>query len=375
LRSPDNTIAGARAFEQLVRRTLADTGRLDDLDPARRRTRLTFAEFADRWMRDYVQVNNKPSEVEKKRHVLRRTLLPRFGAMGLRDITTHSIEHFKSTLCAAALSPKSVNNQLAILRRALVLAVEWGELEVVPRVRFLKTVQRPARTLALEDIDRLAAAASSEFWRAFIVVTGYTGARFNEVIALEWGDIDIERTPASITISRGAVRGHVGATKTYGVRSVPLPLKALHALRELPRLGPRVFDYGGELVPYNTARKELRRTAARAGLEPMGWHTLRHTYVTELARRGAPLHTVQRLAGHSTIQTTMRYAHVLPEMLVSAVQLLEDPAEPPRAHEREATGGQETRVRPPPAHDRDSAPRASQTQESRLDGRLSTWSG
>ena len=110
-------------------------------------------------------------------------------------------------------------------------------------------------------------------------------------------------------------------------------------------------------MPYNTARKELRRAAVRAGIEPVGWHALRHTYVTELARRGAPLHTVQRLAGHTNIQTTMRYAHVLPDMLASAVQLLEGPA--PIEREARATRGQVADLEARPGHDRDSTPCAS----------------
>lgn len=325
LRSPDNTIAGARALEQRVRRALAEDGNLQRLDPREKRQEATFAVFAKRWMTDYVQANNKPSEVDKKRYVLRRTILPFFGDMSLREITPDSIERFKAALREGNLAPKSVNNQLAILRRALVLAVEWGELDRVPTIRLLKTSPGPVRSLSLREVDRMAHAASGPFWRALIIVASYTGARFSELIALEWGDFDLTSDPASVTISRGAVRGRVGPTKTYLVRSLPLPKTVVTTLRALPRLGPLVFDYGGRLVPYNTARKELRRAAARAGIDPMGWHALRHTYITELARRGAPLHTVQRLAGHTTIQTTMRYAHVLPEMLASAVQLLDPP--------------------------------------------------
>ena len=231
LRSPDNTIAGARALEQRMRRALAERGDLNELDPAERRSEPTFAEFAERWMRDYVVPNNKPSEVEKKRYVLRRTILPRFGNLPLREVTPESIERFKAALLAGGLAPKSVNNQLAILRRALVLAVEWGELDRVATIRLLKTSPHPIRALKLGEIDRLAHAASSPFWRALVIVAGYTGARFSELIALEWDDLDLASIPPSVTISRGAVRGRIGPTKTYLLRSLPLPTVVVEPLR------------------------------------------------------------------------------------------------------------------------------------------------
>jgi Phage integrase family len=57
------------------------------------------------------------------------------------------------------------------------------------------------------------------------------------------------------------------------------------------------------------------------GLRNIGWHTLRHTFASQLAMR-APLHVVQTLLGHSTITTTMRYAHVAPSALRTAIDML-----------------------------------------------------
>jgi len=75
------------------------------------------------------------------------------------------------------------------------------------------------------------------------------------------------------------------------------------------------------------APRELLEIEPLLGLEPLGlrhigWHVLRHTFATELVRRGAPLVAVKELLGHSNIQMTMRYAHVSDESLRSAVNLL-----------------------------------------------------
>ena len=68
--------------------------------------------------------------------------------------------------------------------------------------------------------------------------------------------------------------------------------------------------------------RELREVRYKVGLRPIGWHTLRHSFASHLAMRGVPLHVVQALLGHSSITTTMRYAHVAPTILQSAIDLL-----------------------------------------------------
>jgi hypothetical protein len=60
----------------------------------------------------------------------------------------------------------------------------------------------------------------------------------------------------------------------------------------------------------------------KAELRHIGWHTLRHTFASHLATRGVPLNAVQQLMGHSTITTTMRYAHLAPSTLRAAIDLM-----------------------------------------------------
>ena len=71
-------------------------------------------------------------------------------------------------------------------------------------------------------------------------------------------------------------------------------------------------------------RERLIRIANQTGIEDLTkLHTLRHTYASHLVMNGVDLPTVQRLMGHSDIQTTMIYAHLAPDHLVDAVNKLE----------------------------------------------------
>lgn len=68
----------------------------------------------------------------------------------------------------------------------------------------------------------------------------------------------------------------------------------------------------------------LRRICKRVGLRPINWYTFRHTFASHLVMGGAPLAYVQHLMGHSSLTMTMRYAHLAPSTVPSAVGLLND---------------------------------------------------
>jgi integrase len=322
MRSPLNTRMGAEQYEIQLRQELLTKGSLDQFGGRNTEKPLTFGEFAERWMLEYVAVNNKPSEQKAKRGQLRRHILPRFGQFTLNEISNGEVERFKAELLGKKLCAKSINNALTILRKCLVTASEWGLLEDVPRIRPLRTARPTYRYLQPdEEALLLGAAKQNRFWYAAVLLALRTGVRFSELSALAWQDIDPSR--CDITVRRANVRGHMGPTKTYTVRRVPLSTDAREALGGLVKNGEFVFGYGGKPLSYHTAYEWLVRLCKRAGVDPCGWHDLRHTFASRLVARGAPLRAIQELLGHGSLDMTLRYAHVGQAELVAAVALLE----------------------------------------------------
>ena len=80
--------------------------------------------------------NNKDSEQGAKESILRCHLIPAFGTKALDQISTMDVDAYKS-VNLATLSPKSINNHLTVLGRALRVAIEWGKLKSLPTIRWL----------------------------------------------------------------------------------------------------------------------------------------------------------------------------------------------------------------------------------------------
>ena len=88
--------------------------------------------------------------------------------------------------------------------------------------------------------------------------------------------------------------------------------------------GPLVFcDEQGKAYPRWKPRWPLYQACSKAGLRRINWHVLRHTFASHLVMRGAPLKAVQEFLGHSDIQTTMRYAHLSPDVRNTAISVLD----------------------------------------------------
>lgn len=204
-------------------------------------------------------------------------------------------------------------------------------------------------TFSNEEIKHLVSAIHNKKLRIIIKLALGTGLRQGEIIALNQSDIDIENMNVSVTktlvfmkIFDSPDKHHyelrVTKPKTKkSKRKVPIPSELKKDLTELNKirneeklkLGGAYKDndllFPSETGGYIDARNLLR--AWKRGLKQINvpykrFHSLRHTYATQLIKNGTQLITVSRLLGHSSIKTTERYAHVLESTKQDDVQKL-----------------------------------------------------
>lgn len=325
-RSPDNSRAGALAYEASLRQKLA---RGASLANAERDGNVTFEVFAWRWFRDYVRPNNKYSEQRTKQHILANSLIPFFGKLNVADIATSDIEQYKAKLTQSGIAPKTINNRLCVLNTCLTMAYDWLQLETAkPRAKRLRCPPPRTDYLSSEECALLLSHARGTL-RELILMALRTGMRQGELKGLQWDSIDWQNCNLIVRHSRCDHRRILDTPKSNRERAIPLDREVQLVLAGRRKSTGYVFlDREGKPFHARGMSRDLTMVCHEAGLRRITWHVLRHTFASQLALKGVPLHAVQALLGHTTIMTTMRYAHVAPSALRSAIELLNPKAVP-----------------------------------------------
>jgi integrase len=117
-----------------------------------------------------------------------------------------------------------------------------------------------------------------------------------------------------------------GNTKNYKTRTIPLNRALDELLRKLPRRldSPYVFQ-GPSGEAYTKTNYHFTRAVKRAGIPRVRFHDLRHTFASHLVMKGIDLRTVQELLGHGDMRMTLKYAHLAPDHVRKAVEVLDCP--------------------------------------------------
>jgi integrase len=313
--SPIQTRRGAENYEREVRNALQD-GTFEKAKPG---DDLTLAAFQARYFRDHVS-KLKASSRSAQETIFRVSLLPVLGGTALAQIDGEAIAALTRSLQAREAMPKTINNALSSLRSALSKAEEWKLIGAVPRIHWLKVPQQGFDFFSFDETAKLL-----EHAPPLVVLALRTGMRVGELLAVKWSDVSLERKQVNVARSVFWEKGkaHEAGTKSGKVRTIPLTSDALAALESMSKGKGYVFtDANGLQLTRNEAKHPLWRACEAAGLRRVGWHVCRHTFCSHLAMRGVALPAIQALAGHATIQMTMRYAHLQPDHLRSAIDVL-----------------------------------------------------
>jgi hypothetical protein len=113
----------------------------------RKPDRVTFTDFADRFVRDYLPGRNlKPTTAENYGYILRGHLRPFFGDRNLAELEAcpELIDGYIALKAESGLSPKTIQNHLLLLNVMLRRAVVWRLMRSNPRLEHRPTEPRPA---------------------------------------------------------------------------------------------------------------------------------------------------------------------------------------------------------------------------------------
>lgn len=172
------------------------------------------------------------------------------------------------------------------------------------------------RERALPELPNLRTVPYPDHLRPMLIMLLNTGLRKGELLNLSWSDVDLDR---SMIVIRAET------SKSKKVRHVPLNSTVRETLQNWQKSNPAPSTFvfpgrrGGRMDNFNNSWRALRD---QAGLENFRLHDCRHHFASRLVMAGVPLNTVRQLLGHGDLKTTLRYAHLSPEVQQDAVELL-----------------------------------------------------
>lgn len=298
--------------------------------PHQPRDRRLFADYAWEWFESYKVPKLRPGTEMNYRLIIRKHLVPFFGQMRLDEINTVDVQRFYNQQAHKANS--SVRCMGIILHGIFDSAIEDGLCVLDPtrskRLTYSKkkTVREALSIEDAQDIIRNLGRLELKD-RLLVALLIFTGIRRGEALGLQWEDIDFERKLINIRRSVRFVgnRGYIGPTKSKaGMRLIPLEPQLEEILMALPHDGTYILGNGDFPITEMTYKRGWERICRTINMHGATAHVLRHTYIT-MAAAHLDIKTLQTIAGHSDISTTMnRYAHGREDKIIQAGGLLKN---------------------------------------------------
>ena len=320
----------------------------DGTDPAAervaRREAPTMTDLARRFVTEHVEAKRKASTAAEYRRLVGKVILPSLGARRVADVTRAEIAKLHHGLHGA---PYQANRTLAVLSKMFNLAERWGlRPDGSNPCRHVEKFgeRKRERMLAGSELARLGEALAGYEGSPFVVgaikLLIFTGARLGEVLGLRWDWIDLDRGEARLPDSKS------------GAQTLHLPPPALAVLTTLPRIenNPHVIAGHRTGAPLVNLEKPWRAIRARAGLDDVRLHDLRHAFASIAASSGLGLPIIGKILGHTQPATTARYAHLASDPVKAAAAAVAEKIASAMGGSPGSPGGKEVESGPVGSH-------------------------
>ncbi len=268
----------------------------------------TVADLARRYLVEHVEVRCKPRTIASGRWLVQKFVLPELGKLTIDEVER---KHIAALHYRHRDTPYQANRILEVVRKMFNLAEAWGlrtdggnpcrfvqKYKEKRRERFLteKEFARLGSVLAEVEAEGMETASAVAAIRLLML----TGCRLGEIQMLRWEDVDLEAAELRLRDSK------------TGARMVPLSAAAVDVLSALPRRedNPWVITGRKPGAHLTDVQHPWRRIRARAGLDDVRIHDLRHSFASRALALGESLSMIGKLLGHTQVQTTARYAHL-----------------------------------------------------------------
>jgi integrase len=288
----------------------------------------TVSEYAEEWLSMLAGV--RPATAIEYRRDLETYVLPRIGGVRISALDARRVRKLAYDLreettkrAPTGRSWATVRRMLAPLSVMLSAATEDGVIAAKPWPRLPTPRRNPSkrRHLAVEELVRLLAALRTPQDRLLVRFLAETGLRISELKALRWGDLELDDEPVvSVTRRHRLLDGEQQTKSERSSGTVPITRELARELKshrmrngQPPREALVFTGPDGKRVDEgNYRRRVLDVACAKAGLDPIGFHVLRHTHGSIVAAATRDVRAVQRRLRHASASFTLEtYIHLL----------------------------------------------------------------
>ena len=276
----------------------------------------TMIALGKRFLKEYVATHCKPSTAEEYRRSVKLFIDPRIGRYRVPDIQRSDIAALHHDMRD---TPYQANRTLGVLSKMFNLAELWDlrpdgsnpcrhvkRFREEKRERFLSDIEYQRLGAALKEIEVDGTETASAI--AAVRLLMLTGCRLSEIQKLRWQHVDL-----------GAGELRLPDTKT-GAKVVYLGDPAIAVLERIDRRDGNPWVIAGRKPESHLTdlQHPWRRIRARAELDDVRIHDLRHSFASGGLLVGEGLPMIGKLLGHTQVQTTARYAHLASDPVKSA---------------------------------------------------------
>ena len=343
LERAEEEAASGRLNEARVRELLNDTL---ERTTGRSREHVTIRTWFAKWLIDKEAEGSLSKNSQIAYSATIRLFLKHLGRRADEDlgqIRADDIQEFKHGRIGLGLSAKTVDRDLKVLRAILKQARLHGHISEDPAQlvalvgkQSKRSVQAVTReTFSVAELDAIVAVATGE-WLTTIMLARYTGARQGDCVRMSWDNIDLNKKVIRYSDA-----------KTHKHYVVPLHRRLNQHLLTLTTSKAKL----GVLCPVLSTKSsggkyglsmEFRRLMARAGIDDhtvttkavrsgtgkvrhlarRSFHSIRHSYNSELANTGTSQEVRRKLVGHTDDDVNDIYTHLDEQIFRQAVDRL-----------------------------------------------------
>jgi len=256
-------------------------------------------------------------------------------AVQLRQVSASVAEEYMGTLNHGRFSPNTYNKHLNLLTLVFRVVKDKAKLESNPweGIQRKRLATHSRRELTIDELRKVCQSATGDL-RILLAEGIYTGLRLGDCATLQWGEVDLTRAIITRIPNKTARRKPkpvivpIHPVLLAMLAEIPEDKRGEFVLPEIAATYEKRIDLVTDLIQNHFKAcgikiyKRGTGTKDKRAVIEVGFHSLRHSFVSLCRASNAPLAVVESIVGHSNPAMTRHYTHVGEVAAGKAVALL-----------------------------------------------------